>query len=298
MRVIAGASPIDLESFDSWDTFPPQRGRVWLWSSAEPDRSVVGDYRVVLSFGPDRGYTMAYAVPDYLAMGIPSIAAGISLATATDESADRAQAERAAVAAVDPARGEVLVWCDTLVLAVQGLEAAGPPPTVAGGDRLAALELAAPARSAHTDRPVDRPPTPDENRSLYETMSTMGLAEHLLETALFALVLDDEELELSRNLVEPADVDDLVRVYFLMPTWPQRCAIAYVAQDLDDPRLRDVWLDVLRAPARQEPLSLCHIAQASSLARLRGSIELVEDYLDDQELLAAHVAIWASLRSY
>ena len=128
-------------------------------------------------------------------------------------------------------------------------------------------------------------------------MLGMNLAEHVLETMLFVLTLDEEELELSRNTVTDGDLRDFVRVYHLMPTWPQRCAVAYVLQDHDSSAWTDIRIDVLGAPNPTHDLSICHIARATSLARLRGTIDEVGVYLDDPDRLEAHAAIWVSLQA-
>lgn len=303
VQLVAGTPPIDVDAFDSWDTFRPQQGKLWLWSSQSsadrPATAAVAEFRVVLSFGPDRGYTMAWAVDAYRTTGIPIVDRGISIAEPTDPAADRSAAERAAIEATDLDEGDVLLWCDTLLLAVRNLRDAPLPPETNDRDRLTALAETQHRRGA----PTERPTTADENRDVYETMTTMGLAPHVVETMLFVLVLDDEELELSRNHVTADDLIDFARLYFLMPSWPQRCAVAYVLQDHDDPQLTDLRLDVLRSPSGStdaggaaEELGLCHIAKATSLAWLRGSIDLADSYLADPELLDRHAAIWAELR--
>lgn len=142
--------------------------------------------------------------------------------------------------------------------------------------------------------PQDRSTTAAENLVVYERLVELGLDHRLLDTMVFVLAHDDEELELSRNEVTAADAADLAAAYDLMPAWDQRCAIAYVAQDLDAPELDEMRLDVLCAPIH-DALSVRHIAVAASLAWLQGDIARFTDYLDDLDLLRQRLHIWRQL---
>lgn len=291
MDIISGRTGFDLSPFDGWTTFPPQERKLWLTSTVDPSAVAVGDYRVVLSFGPGSGFVMAYDVESYKALGIPFAERGLSLDPASRDTADRPSAEQAAIAAIELADGEVLMWCGDLILTVGNLDEARdqPPPAFDGQRIIDDLNRIVP------DTPMERPTTMEENRDLYAAMTDMDIADHVLETMLFVLALDEQELEISRNHVHEGDLVDFARLYHLMPSWPQRCAIAYVLQDQDAPALIDVQVNILKAPRPPEPLSLCHIAQAAALGTLRKDLAWTDRYLDDPDLLDEHAAVWSTL---
>ncbi len=292
MELAFGQPPFDLASYDTWDTFPPQQGRIRLTSERGPGLVAEGGFRVMLSYGPGPTYTWAWAIERYEANGVPVVPRGFGIDTAVRRDVSRAEAATEAATLAEVGSGGFGLWCGDLLLEVSDLAPALHEP--AAGQAVREQALAAAVQAAV--EPEDREMSDAERAVLYESIQRLAPSEAARLALVFVLAEADDELEASRTEVGPGDVDVLARAYWLLPTWGLRTALAYVLQDSDDPALVDLRFDVLHAPPENH-FGVRTIAQAASLAWLRGDIAAMDAYLDDVDRLRNDAALWASLRN-
>lgn len=277
-----------LRDIASWTTFPPAAGVIRFWS-ADSKVLATGRFQVLLSYGPGEKYTMAWAIDAYRSAGIPVVPRALRTEAATYDPATREAALNHGRRIIAGSADAFPFWAGDVLLEVSNLS--GRTGEAARADGPPSLIFLPIPYGPVTDRTLNGA----EKRAILEALEPIGLRDEVRTALVFALENDEQELELSRNDVTARDVEPLARAYWMMPTWTQRVAVAYLLQDHGDAAAAiDVWSDVLSAPARG-PDSVRHIVTAAALAWLRGDIASMDRYLDDYELAGAHARILSQL---
>ncbi len=267
---------LDRLGVDRWDTFPPQEGRIRFLRGDQAVAS--GRYQVVLSFGPGDKYTMGWAIGAYRASGIPFVERELAPGPEVVQPATRALAQqRGEQVLAGMGDAGFLYWCSTLLVIVSELrEEAGVAPAVDLGERIEGVARAVGRRQEPADQPLSGP----EKRALFDEIRALKLRKDVETALVFVIEADEQEVEMCRNVIGAADVDGLARVYWMLPTWPQRTCLIHLLTDQAADALRPLWQDILRAPDLK-PQDGRHGAKALALARLDGDVDRFMDYFDD-----------------
>lgn len=273
------AARLDRLGVVSWDTAPPEQGRIRFLDGGG---AVVAHarFRVVLSYGPGDVYTMAWDIAAYRGAGIPFVGRDKAGEPAIVRRASRDQAWQRGLeigAAIDC---QGLHWASTLLVAVDDLlEGASGVRGPREGDRL--VDLAS-ARQATRQIPLDLSPT--DKHPIYEALHFAGaLRAEMLSAMVLVLEGDMAELGDIWSEVTRDDVPGFISAYWKLPAWRPRADLLYVLWRRREPELEPIWLDILGAPDRRAE-DRFHLAKAIALSNLDGDPSKFDDYLYDWHL--------------
>jgi hypothetical protein len=275
----AFAARLDRLGVVSWDTAPPERGRIRFLDGAG---AVVAHarFRVILSFGPGEAYTMAWEIAAYRSAGIPFVGRDKAGEPAGRRaSRDEAWQRGLTVGAATGCQG--IHWASTILLAVDDL-VEGASDVVRGpreGDRLVDLVS---TRLETRQLRLDLAPT--DKHPIYETLHfAAALRAEMLSAMLLVLEGDMAELGDIWSEVTREDVPGFISAYWKLPAWRPRADLVYVLWRRREPELEPIWLDILGAPDRRAE-DRFHLAKAIALSNLDGDPAKFDDYLYDWHL--------------
>ena len=96
------------------------------------------------------------------------------------------------------------------------------------------------------------------------------------------------DIEAARDLVQPADIEPLIALYWRLDNWQQKRALVDIMQDQYHPDMHKMMLDFLRVPVAPGD-EWVELAQAVALGFIDEKYDRFMNYYNDRKLLARDV---------